>query len=449
MSYVNIRLALNGKTITISIEEIHKYDCLPEFPRSLKHYALNYIRHSTSQNPLLNVYGILYNIENYTKQPLLNNACRAKKSQLTFYVKNKEDKELFTQTTSTFELSTTPHIALIWLAYISTVFRNEYHYVFLDQSIENFLAKENVTDEYPTLSMPLNYNFLENMKKLDFEFNTFIQKILSITEHNNDYEGTRETIRIMHDCFMASGGRFIETLSAENQDSLLFGNIGKNTLNITKPLSERISRLLCFMQVAIKEGHQNELAYIIYHINYMAKLNLYNPCLEKKAHDKKFYHFYYTEWFFIRDAEFKLLNDGRISIDVTQNTSYLDTYAPGCSLYGKLKDEMLFLAKIIGLEFDPETDFDKEIIFTPACSKELKNKGLHLNPSYMAKLMQQKNDSFSFFRQAYEFHGEEHESIFARKLPLEIAEMIFYQVSPELDNDGQKVACDQARNFRL
>lgn len=156
-----------------------------------------------------------------------------------------------------------------------------------------------------------------------------------------------------------------------------------------------------------------------------------------------------TEWDFFRHAEFKLLNDGRMSVKVDQNSGYLKHYAPGQRNHGIFKDEMLFLAKVIGLEFDPSTDFDREIIFTSACSKELKNIGLHLNLDYIMKLLKQKN-YFSLFRQAYEFHGQEHENEFSSKLPVEIGEIIFKELaSPELDKDDVKEVYNQAWANRL
>lgn len=137
-----------------------------------------------------------------------------------------------------------------------------------------------------------------------------------------------------------------------------------------------------------------------------------------------------------------------MSVNVDQNLGYLNHYAPGKRNHSIFKDEMTFLAKIIGLEFDPHTDFDKEIIFTPACSNELKNVGLHLNIDYIMKLLGQKN-RFSLFRQAYQFYGQ-HGSEFSNKLPVEIGKMIFQELaSPELDKDDVQEVCSQAWNNRL
>lgn len=180
----------------------------------------------------------------------------------------------------------------------------------------------------------------------------------------------------------------------------------------------------------------------------MAKQVVFNKCIGKKAHDGMHYHYSYTEWDFFRHAEFKLLNDGRMSVNVDQNLGYLTHYAPGKRNHGIFKDEMIFLAKIIGLEFDPSTDFEKEIIFTHACSSELKNIGLHLNLNYVMKLLQQKNH-FSLFRQAYAFYGEDGNE-FSNKLPVEIGEMIFKELAgPGLDNDDVREVYNQAWSNRL
>ena len=443
MSILNIRLSLQEETIKIFIDEVHLPNEKPKFPADLKQYSSGNIQDYSYR---LKAYSILHNMINSSKQSGLDASSQAEKSSMLFWAQTNDSKKLYQQTSSVIELPKTPHLALLWLAYMSSIFNNtRCQTEFLDSSIER--APGTKEDEYPSLSQSIGEYFSHDVKKGQ-RLKTLIKKILSLSSQSAAYEATRDAIEIMSNRYNDSGKPFIENLSTKHQDELLFDKIGTKTLDVNISLAHRTNDLLGFAQRGLRKGQKIELNYIINHINCMAKERIYNKCLGKKAHDGGKYNHSYTEWDFLRAADFTLLKDGRLSINLSTNASYLKYYAPGQENAAIFKDEMIFLAKVADLKFDADSNFEKELIFTPACSMELKNQGLHLNLAYMKKLLRQKN-YFSLFRQAYEFHEKEHENNFFSNVPVEIGEQIFYAINPEIDNKDIKESCNQAWTNRL
>lgn len=322
----------------------------PKFPTDLKKFSSGDIQLYSDR---LKAYSILHNMINSSKQAGLDMSSQTETSSILFWVQNTDGKKLYQQSSTVFELSKSPHLALLWLAYMSAVFNNmSYcHIEFLPYSIEGSLAKEEQEDEYQSLSKPLEEYFSNDLQNKGQK--NLIKEIISITSQCAAYEATREAIELISKRYNDSKEPFIENLGTMNQDKLLFDSIGTKTLNISTPLSRRTNVLLAFAQRRLCEGQKTELNYIINHINCMAKEHIYNKCLGEKAYDSGLYNPSYTEWDFFRTADFTLLGDGRLSINVSTNPAYLKHYAPGKRNEGLFKDEMIFLAKVIMFEILP------------------------------------------------------------------------------------------------
>lgn len=129
-------------------------------------------------------------------------------------------------------------------------------------------------------------------------------------------------------------------------------------------------------------------------------LMLYFPALGKRAHDGGTYQLNYTEYSLLMTSEFMLREDGRMSL-IPGGAGYVH-YDRGSNTHDTfddddndmldeviidlnprnnkdiLKEEMIFLAKTLGLEFAEGCDFHKEMIFTAESTLKLKAMGMHL-----------------------------------------------------------------------
>lgn len=118
-------------------------------------------------------------------------------------------------------------------------------------------------------------------------------------------------------------------------------------------------------------------------LHHYAVKTLINPCLGQKAHCGDNYEYNYTELTLLEHAKIHLRDDGRASFKLADNWSYKCYYAKGCQNDGILEDELRHLGNIIGLEFSPDSIFNSEIIFTPACTELLFKKGLLYDTAYL------------------------------------------------------------------
>ncbi len=445
MLFLNIRPAFDGKTIKIFIDEVHLAENRPTFPTDLEKYSTNIDFYSGQ----LQSYSILLNIINSSKSSNHSTgvANQAETSTILFWDKSKLGKNLYQQTTLVFELPQIPHLALLLLAYVRCIFINIYcHIEFLDYSIESKLIKGEKED-FPCLPQSINEYFSHKCSGRGRGkcLIALMKKIVSLSSQSDDYKLTRQAIETLSTQYKENGNPFLENLSTALQDKGLFNSIGEKTLDDKIPLEIRTRNLLAFAKGRLRDEQKIELNYIINHINSMVKERIYNKCLGQKAQDGSLYNQSCMERDFLRAAEFTLLRDGRLSIEVS---TYWEHYVPRKGNADLFQDKIIFFSKIIGLEFDVDTDFKKQIILTPNCSKELKNQGLHLNVTYMKKLLRQKC-YFSLFRQAYEAYGEEHESNFSSALPIEIGEQIFDAISPELESKDRSESSNQVWTSRI
>lgn len=114
---------------------------------------------------------------------------------------------------------------------------------------------------------------------------------------------------------------------------------------------------------------------ILHALSDQMKLALIHPCLGKKACDGGFYKMSYTELQLLLNADFTMREDGRFSIQLIGNAAFEKWYAPGKPNEHILKDELTFLGKIINLQFAEDSDYHKEVIFTPECTAMLLKHG--------------------------------------------------------------------------
>lgn len=166
----------------------------------------------------------------------------------------------------------------------------------------------------------------------------------------------------------------------------------------TQTSIDRVKYISAIAKKHIKDGKSKDLNQLIEHFLVTAKRNLYAPAIGKIAADGGKYKWNYTEWDLLSSAEFRLRNDGRMSILLANNHGYKRTYAPGARLHDIIEAEFTCLGKIIGLEFAPDTNFHREMIFTPECTEQLKARGLHHTVDYVKQLLKVQNVN-DLFRQ--------------------------------------------------
>lgn len=171
-------------------------------------------------------------------------------------------------------------------------------------------------------------------------------------------------------------------------------NPSLNFLNGIKLLNPEVNdatrQILLQEMVAALKNYQN-LDRFIDNLNKLAKEALIRSCYGMKAHDGGNYRYNYTELQLLRIAKFDFRDDGRMSIKLNNNSVYQKIYAEAKSHIGILEDEMRFLGNIIGLEFSPDSKFDSEIIFTPACTQSLIKKGLGYDAQHSQELIPSKD----------------------------------------------------------
>jgi hypothetical protein len=145
-----------------------------------------------------------------------------------------------------------------------------------------------------------------------------------------------------------------------------------------------------------------------------AKKALYLPSLGKPSHDKQAYTWNYTEWYLLRDADFRVRSDGRMSICLTTIPQFNSTYAPGETNHEIFRDEFDFLGNIINLKIANDSDLSKELIFTPECTGYLVSLGLHHDKHYVAALIYlwRLVQIFKDGQAANKFHGLPRDVIF-------------------------------------
>ncbi|MFW2533883.1 MULTISPECIES: hypothetical protein [unclassified Legionella] len=163
--------------------------------------------------------------------------------------------------------------------------------------------------------------------------------------------------------------------------------------NPADELGEPLSKTLCllgFIKQLIQNDRQIELARIIPILNEITKGDLMAIGEGAMIRGRDFMES--DARLFTEQATFFLRGDGKIGLfGISNNPIYQVRYAPGRMQERFFEHDMRELAAILRLDYDPESDFQKKIIFTDESSTRLKHMGLHLNLNYVKQLLFQKN----------------------------------------------------------
>lgn len=225
---------------------------------------------------------------------------------------------------------------------------------------------------------------------------------------------------------------------------------------IAKP-GERLHFLLDTVRQLIANDAKSEIKPILKELNTQIKEKIFESCIGKVSYEAaigkvdqsdelsaRYHHSRqfgrgFTELFLLSKAIFTIREDGRMSIaNIQEMTIYKVHYARRKNEVPSLRDELMYLGQMIGLEFAEDSDFVNEIIFTPSSTRKLVDLGVHYHEDYIRNLLYTQN-KFRFFvcsAKADESTPGENK---LKKLPLEcVADKIFrFTVSDNLPLPSQ------------
>jgi len=144
-----------------------------------------------------------------------------------------------------------------------------------------------------------------------------------------------------------------------------------------------LKNLSLFFTKPKNESTRNEFMEIL---NGFAREQFIQFCIGKTAEDGDPYNHQYTEIRAFDDSQFTLTENRRIQIHPLDSWGYKTYYAKGKQNFGKLKDEWLYMGKILGIEFAEDSVWDERIILNKESSEFFINKGLLYDEKFMKKL---------------------------------------------------------------
>lgn len=177
-------------------------------------------------------------------------------------------------------------------------------------------------------------------------------------------------------------------------------------LNLDMPQAEREVLVAKDEKLLLESGAGMYRDYFLKTFHQAAVIVLVSQCFDKNAPGGRRYNMTYTEIELLRLAEYTIRSDGRMSIDMLSNPTFKKYYAEGCRLFVECESEFRNLATSLGLAFADDTNFHRELIFTPASTQKLKALGLHLTEKYLRLCVQQReaacvtNTPFGLYRSA-------------------------------------------------
>lgn len=306
---------------------------------------------------------VLKNMKYCVVNSILNKACKPRINCITIT----SGSNTYSKKTWEFELSTIPHITLLWIGFINaalTLNKKIPHYF-----INNFneaLETENSSYEFylkkPLLDClpPASQNVLE----------TLINTITAYITPFIPYQDTKDTLLKIKEYI--NNAPFITLLSPDKIDKILYNGIGKKLLGPQLSSLDKIQSL-----DNLRHRDKDELPFIVKNINHLAMRDIFSPCLKQRAPDGGQYSYSYSEWYFLLCAKLNILKDGRISISIKDNEAYLEYYSSGQLFESSFMKEIPLLLEILSLDFALEGE--ERIIFTESASKYLIEKGALLN----------------------------------------------------------------------
>lgn len=311
-----------------------------------------------------------------------------------------------------FDLPTTPNYALNFLTELNEYFKG-LNVVFLDDIIDDHIDEKG---KQKTLKI--------NELKISSPHATFQDGLIAAigkTVVTPIYHPVKEAIN-KEAAYCKQGNKSLTSIKERLQ--LLYPEL----MQVFDEKVDSRDKLYLLVNTAsrlIGLNQKAELNYVLNMVSHHAKYKLFEACIGKEADDKGNYSWTYTEWEFLRFANFRLRVDGRLSIkDHLNNFMYKRHYAREQRNHKIFEREMRHLGHIIGLEFAP-CDFHKEIIFTEACTKQLMAKGLHFHVDYVRQLLQEKVNWQKIFAPGIKYlvNANKEVSLFSQ-LPLDVINMI-------------------------
>lgn len=168
---------------------------------------------------------------------------------------------------------------------------------------------------------------------------------------------------------------------------------------------ERTEFLHQLVKKMLRTNRKDELHHLLRNISRLSKRKLFEACLGKAAFNRQLYSWASPEWSVLKAANFYIRPDEKVGIKLGQNAGYLAYYAEDKPHHDVAESELRFFGDLVGLQFDPASNFHQELIFTEACSYRLKSEGFHLTPHYIKKLQSMVNYASLFKRVVQEFSG--------------------------------------------
>lgn len=153
--------------------------------------------------------------------------------------------------------------------------------------------------------------------------------------------------------------------------------------------TEKEALLYKLMQTSNFEKDPSGLSALFKYLTELANCCFFAKCHGKEAHDKGQYNFRYTELNVLRD-HLSLDSDGKAYVDLMNNFYFKTYYTRKKS--PPLKEELLHLIPLLGLELDEISDFTNKIVFTKKSTELLFKHGLFYTPEYLLTFANQHQD---------------------------------------------------------
>ena len=190
---------------------------------------------------------------------------------------------------------------------------------------------------------------------------------------------------------------------------------------------EKNRELIKFARFLIDTDQQTNLALetIFGVICKHARETLFKQALGKTACDGGLYTNTYTEWAVIKDVESKMTESRKLEwVNFSNNPGYQKYYAPGTHNHTIFKEEMTFLATVLGLQIEEGCDFHKAITFTKKSSDKLLALGFGFDKNYIQVIKREiyKDNFVSFFARSQ--MDKETNQIHIKSLPDEMLDEI-------------------------
>jgi hypothetical protein len=217
--------------------------------------------------------------------------------------------------------------------------------------------------------------------------------LLLETKDVPSYDPVKKAVTLLSNYAKVTAKKFTECLDVQTRLKLMHGETIMGLFDPQVTLEEKYKLLFTITENMLSSGRKAELNYTLECISLLARAKLFEPCVGEISECGERYDWKYTEWEFLQHSQFTFTQDGRLGITdiVGNNPAYKRHYINGGRAAGKLESEMRHMSKIIGLEFDTDSDFKHQIIFTRKCTEDLKAKGLHISAGYFKELLAIRN----------------------------------------------------------